>query len=333
MKESSFKRMAKISWMIILSGLVTFTSCKKDDKDPVDRFYVIGDAVAYGDFNDKAMMSSTKNEVGQVDRAELMELYIPVKANGGFNIVMVKGSTNTTYGPDVDFAKVDNPTSYEPYTADFSRGSIIETSNKFTVAEDGMYHVIFDTEVNKVVVAKVEWGIIGAATPGGWGGSTDLTEGAFDTKAMSWTTSMDLLKGEFKLRYSNGWKIEIDTTYDNGTADKGIKVNTNYGGTVDAIVPGGANMVINNRGVYDVTINHELGKCITLILDKTGDMPAIDYSNYKMAIIGSAYNKADGTQAAWDEDLQPQLPVVAGTDYTWTYANFDLIAAGEFKWR
>jgi len=341
MKELSFKSMLKFSWIIILAGLVTFTSCKKDDDeeeivDPVvvlDGLYVKGDAVAYTDFNEKAIMTSTKNEVGQADRAELMELYIPVKAGGGFNIVMVKGSANTTYGPGADFAKVDNPTGDEPHSADFSRGSIEETSDKFTVAEDGMYHVIFDTEVNKVVVAKVEWGLIGAATPNGWGGSTDLVEGAFNATAMSWTTSMDLLKGEFKLRYSNGWKIEIDTTYDNGTADKGIKVNTNYGGAVDALVPGGANIVNDDPGVYDVTMEFELGKGFTLTLDRTGDLPSIDYSNYEMAIIGSAYYKADGTQAAWDEDLQPQMPVVSGTDYTWTYSTFDLIAGGEFKWR
>ncbi len=334
--------MLKYSWIIILAGLVTFTSCNKDDDDDdddttpeivLDGIYVKGDAVAYGDFNADAMMKSTINEVGQQARAELMELYIPVKKDGGFNIVVVKGSARTTYGPGDDFAKIDAPTNDEPHSADFSRGAIKETSDKFTVAEDGMYHVIFDTEVNKVVVAKVEWGLIGAATPNGWGGSTDLTEGAFNSTNMSWNGSMDLLKGEYKLRYSNGWKIELDTTYDNGTADKGIKVNTNYGGAADALVPGGSNMLMDNPGAYDVTIAFELGKGFTLTLVRTGDLPAIDYSNYEMAIIGSAYYKADGTQAAWDEDLQPQLPVVAGTDYTWTYSNFDLIADGEFKWR
>ena len=39
---------------------------------------------------------------------------------------------------------------------------------QFTVPEDGLYHVIVDTEVGVIAIAKVEWGLIGGATPNGW---------------------------------------------------------------------------------------------------------------------------------------------------------------------
>jgi hypothetical protein len=347
MKVLNFKNALKLSSVLVLLAMVTFTSC--GEKDPVvdppevilDGIYVKGDAVAYSDFNEKAMMASTKNEVGQVDRASLMELYISVKGTGGFNIVKVAGSTKTVYGPASDFAEVTNPTGDEPHSGTFYRGGIEESSATFTVPEDGFYHVVFDTDLNKVVVARVHWGLIGAATPNGWGGSTDLTESAFDATTTTWTISgMELRGGDWKLRYSNGWKIELDTTLDDGNGNIGVKVNTNFGGAIDDLVPGGANIVNSDPGVYDITLSYTLGTGYTLTATKTGGLPLTDWNGVICDAVGTGVSSdnanaiADPSSWNWGNKLLADgAPTKVGDVYTWTWTNMVIEANEGFKLR
>jgi hypothetical protein len=177
----------------------------------------------------------------------------------------------------------------------------------------------------------VHWGMIGAATPGGWSNDTMFTESAFNATTMSWTlTGLKLMKGEWKYRYTHGWKVELDTT--NSDPTKWVKVNTNFGDDVNELVAGGGNIVNAASGFYTSTLTYTLGTGYKATLTKTGDIPLVDYSTYEMGIIGNAYNKQDGTPANWDENFGTSLPVVSGTDYTWTYT-LDLIATKEFKFR
>jgi hypothetical protein len=276
----------------MLAAFVLITSCKPEEngEDPIlveDGFYVLGDATAVTDYDFKGLLKSTRNEVGQADRATLLELYVAVSSTGGFNIGNVVGGVATVYGPGSDFAVVteeekigDEPRGW------FSRGTLAETATKFTVPESGLYHVIYDTELGTVVVAKVEWGIIGGATPDGWGGSTQLTAGAFDLNAMSFeATGMILLAGEYKFRYSNGWKIVLDGEL--------VRVNTNYGGTLENLVPGGDNMTNAAPGVFTVTVNWTLEDGNSATVVKTGDYtpPAFPEAMY---IVGAA------TAYGWD---------------------------------
>ena len=249
MKKKPFSNFLKMTAIFMMMAVVV-ASCKKDDDpkpDPEplveDGIYVVGAGTALTTFDIKGLMKSTKNEVDQSDRAALLELFIPVKAGAeGFNIVKVAGSTKTTYGPGADFAAVTEFQTDEP-SGKFSRGSIAETTTKFTVAEDGLYHVVYDTELGKVVVAKAEWGLIGGATPGGWGSNTEMPV-TFDLNKMEFTkTEVTLLQNDFKFRYTNGWKIFID-------AEGTVKVNTNLGGTLVALVPGGDN--IANAEYYKI---------------------------------------------------------------------------------
>ena len=347
MKVLNFKNMLKLSSLLVmLVTIVTFSSCKKDDPEPepevvLDGVYVKGDAVAFADFNEKAMMKSTRNEVDQKDRASLMELYISVKKAGGFNIVKVAGSVQTTYGPGADFAEVTNPTNDEPHSGAFYRGSIAESSDKFTVPEDGFYHVVFDTELNKVVVARVHWGLIGAATPNGWGGSTDMTESAFDLNTTTWTINdMELRGGDWKLRYSNGWKIELDTTTDLGGGVVGVKVNTNFGGAIDALVPGGDNIVNADPGVYNFELSYTLGSGYTLTATKTGGLPLTNWTDVICDAVGTGVS-ADNDNAIPDPSswgwgnklLADGVPVKDGDVYTWTWTDIILVAGEGFKVR
>jgi len=351
MKTLSLRSLLNLLGVVLMTSLVMgTTSCKEEDpivEPPVvilDGYYVKGAATAYTDFNAKAMMKVTKNEVNQLDRAQLMELYIPIKATDGFNIVKVAGSTNTVYGPGANWAEVTAPTGDEPHSAPFWRGAVTATSVKFTVPEDGFYHVIFDTELNIAVVARVHWGVIGAATANGWGGSTDLTESAFNTTVMSWTaTNMELRGGDWKFRYSNGWKVEVDPTVDLGGGVVGVKVNTNFGGTLTALTPGGANIVNAAPGVYSLTFTYTLGTGYVLTLTKTGDLPLTNWTGVVCDAVGTGVS-ADNPSAIipdpsswnWGNKLIASnggVPTKVGDVYTWIWTYMVIEANEGFKLR
>ena len=325
--------------IVLLAMGFTLNSCKKSSDTtttpPViilDGFYIKGAGTAYNTLNDKAMMKVTRNEVIQATRGSLFELYIPVKAGtDGFNIVQIAGSVTRTYGPGTDFATV-TPTTDEPKDT-YMRGALVQSTNKFTVPTDGMYHIVFDTVVKKVALAKVTWGVIGASTPGGWTTGTAMTASAFNLTDMSWTkTLLTLTKGQWKFRYSDGWKIFLDTVEPQTGGKKGVTVNTNFGYKVDSLVPGGDNINLTVQGVYTISMAYKLGSGYTATLTKTGDVPPVDYSTFNMGIIGNCY-KVGGVQANWDNNFDPQLPVVTGgTTYTWTYI-IPIDTAGDFKFR
>ena len=348
MKKVDLKQAMKLSWILMLAVLVGFSSCKKDEDDNnddnptvvLDGMYVIGEATASTDYSDKQMMASTKNEVDQSDRAMLYELYIPLKGGKAFSINKVAGSTKTQYGPAADFAEVTVKDNDEPKDEPFWRGTLEATSTTFTVPTDGFYHVVVDMEVMKVAVARVVWGVIGAATPNGWGGSTVMTESAFNANTMEYTlTGVELAGGDWKFRYSNGWKILIDTTYNSGA---GIRVNTNFGGSVTALEPGGANIVNTNPGVYDMKLAYTLGTGYTCTLTKTGDLPTTNWTGVQCDAVGTGVSMdnaaamADTSSWNWGNVMVADnsgAPAVNGDVYTWTWSNIILEANEGFKLR
>ena len=291
MKKNSLRKMLYLMSVLMLAAMV-MVSCKKDDDDddddpPVlveDGLYVKGAGTALTDFDLKGLMKSTKNEVGQEPRASLMELFVAVKGGSdGFNIVQVAGTEHTTHGPGANFALVpmDQRDGEEPSTADFWRGSIAVTDTKFTVPEDGLYHVVLDTELGIVMIARVKWGMIGAATPGGWGSDTELTA-AFDLNKMEFKKEEVLLfEDPYKFRYSNGWKVFID---EDGT----VKVNSNLGGAINDLQPGGADIMHDDYGVFTVQITWELGQPIKGSLTRTGDGPELPDFPEEMFLVGAA---------------------------------------------
>ncbi len=340
-----FKHSMKVMTLILMAGLMVFSSCKKDEEEeapPVivlDGIYVTGAATAFAGFDAKAMMAVTRNEVTQADRASLYELYIPLTAAGGFNISKVAGAVTTVYGPGAGFGVVAEPTTDEPKDGIIQRGSVEATANTFSVSADGMYHVVIDMDLMIATVCQVHWGIIGAATPDGWGGSTVLTESAFNATTMSWEiNNMELRGGDWKFRYSNGWKIELDTV---GTDD--VKVNTNFGGALDALVPGGDNMVNDAPGLYTIMFEYELGSGYTATATKTGDLPLTNWTGVVCDGVGDGIS-ADNPNAivpdpsgwAWGNKILADnggIPEVNGDVYTWTWTSVILEADAGFKVR
>jgi hypothetical protein len=346
---NKLRKMFKMA-AIMLLAVVTMTACSDDD--PVtpptevilDGLYVSGGATAYATLNAKAMMKKTRNEVTQTERATLYELYIPLKAGAaGFNITKVAGSVQTVYGPvTASWAEITQGTNDEPKVP-FQRGVVAANSNKFTVPADGMYHVVIDMEIMKAVVARVQWGVIGAATPNGWGGSLQLDESAFNQTAMTWTKSnVELRGGDWKFRYSNGWKIELDTALDLGGGKKGVKVNTNFGGTISALVPGGDNMVNSAPGIYTLSLAYTLGTGYVATVTKTGDLPLTNWTGVQCDAVGTgvsidnASSIVDPSSWNWGRVMLADngaVPVKVGDKYTWTWTNIVLEANQGFKLR
>jgi hypothetical protein len=340
MKKNSFFNLSLTALALLLGLAVTFTSCKKDDDpdpDPVivlDGTYIKGAATALTDYDTKGMMKIARNEVTQEDRASLLELYVAVKGgSAGFNIITVAGDVITIMGPGSDFAEVTEPDVDEPKDG-LWRGSIVESESMFTVPEDGLYHIAYDTEIGIVTIAKVDWGVIGAATPGGWGESTAIESSGFDLNSMTFTgTEIKLVKGDFKFRYSNGWKVILDPEFDLGDGNKGIKVNSNFGGAVDNLVPGGANIVNEVPGYYTITMVWALDGGYTATVEKTGDLEVVDYSAVDLGLVGDGVIQ-DGEPVGWDATILNHVPVVTDeTTYTWTYEGIEFTTAGSFKLR
>lgn len=303
MKKVNLRKLLKLTWIAVLGLAFVASSCKKDP-DPVDPpvivldgVYVKGGSTALADFDAKGKLKVTFNEVTKTERAQLMEIYIAVKGGApGFNVVSVAGNVKTSYGPGADFAIVPavDRIGDEP-KMDFWRGSYTESETAFTVPADGLYHVVIDTELKKVVIALVEWGVIGGATPGGWGENTPFTAPAFDLNTMTYTIpSVPMGKDNFKFRYSNGWKIVIDPTYNNGTADAGINVNTNFGGAVNALVAGGADIANDTYANYKITLTYTLGSPTTATFVYESDADPLPEYPEAMFLVGA------GTAYGWD---------------------------------
>jgi hypothetical protein len=334
MKKQFLSSFFKLT-LLVLMGTLIFVGCKDDDDDDppivvLDGFYIKGAATALPDLADNGRMSVARNEVNQTDRADLFEMYIPIKAGtDGFNIIMVKGDTLKTYGPGADFALVpEAELDVEEPKEGLWKGSLVETETKFTVPEDAMYHVMFDRELMKIAIAKVVWGVIGGATPGGWSESTPMTAGTFNLNQLTFEVAeILLLENEYKFRYSNGWKIILDADYDLGGGSKGIKLNTNFGGAVDALVPGGGNIVNDTYGVWKFTMTWKLGEGTkaTKTWVKDGE-PLPEYPE-TLFMIGA-------TVGGWDWatiDL-PMIPVHSHPELFWKIVWMEAgVADGGFK--
>jgi hypothetical protein len=308
-----------------------------------DGFYVAGAAAAYRDLDAHAIMKVTRNEVTQTDDPQLLELYIPLMAGAeGFSIRKVVGTEITTYGPGADFEVILQGSTDEPKVP-FQRGSYAENTIPFTVPEEGMYHVVIYQGTTKAVVVPVHWGMIGSATALGWSGSTAMPESPFNPMTMSWTIdSLALHLGEWKFRYSDGWKVELDTTVILGGGMKGVKVNANFGQSVSQLVPGGANIQISDPGSYTCTMQYTLGSGYTASLVKTGSLPPTVWMGVMCDAVGTGISPENPTAtpdtSAWNWGNQMLgdnggIPTWAGLVYTWTWTNIILEAYQGFKLR
>lgn len=104
----------------------------------------------------------------------------------------------------------------------------------------GVYRLKVNTTAMTWENLKVNWGLIGDATTGGWDADSDLT---FNPATGVWTLTTDLKVGEIKFRANDGWDLNMGDNNNDGVPDEGgnnIKIATagNYTITLDLSVAG-----------------------------------------------------------------------------------------------
>lgn len=85
------------------------------------------------------------------------------------------------------------------------------SGDNFIAPSDGYYFFSVDLNNLTYLLIKTDWGIIGAATPGGWDFDTELT---FDVDTEVWSVTADMIaEGSFKFRANKEWVLDfgIDT--------------------------------------------------------------------------------------------------------------------------
>ena len=284
-----------LSLILFSTGIVTFSSCGDDDDDtpPIlveDGTYIMGDAFAYNELKIEGQMEKGINEVDQKERDGMYDKYVTLTAAGGFNIVVVTGKTQKTYGPNV-ITSVDLKGVADHPAVTIQKGTFKETTEKFKVPADGLYKIVLDNQLGLVAIIPVtKWGVIGGATLGGWGADQPLPlTSAFSKTTLTYEAKdMIFIPGEYKFRQDGGWKVNLD-------ADGKVKTNTNLGGTLTAFVPGGTNMIIpaGGNGKYTVNLTWTLATGFKGTLTKTGDYTPETYPA-EMFIVG------DATAYGWD---------------------------------
>lgn len=334
------KKFSLIMCAIAMMG-VCFTSCKKEQNTPIDNivengFYVLGPATGYADLQTKGVavcqLAPGTNEATKEARVGMYEKYIVLEANKEFFFVHKAGDKTINYTAPIEkkelVADGQNPEGYF--------GLLAEGATAMKVAETGLYHIVLDLNEDKlldaaggkqVIIAPVSWGISGGMN--GWG----MTVGEKAADAYTWTwKGMEIPAGtEFKFKDEHGWKIFLD-----GETTQ-VSTETNLGA---GLVPGAANIKVEEGGVYDITLSYSLAKGAIADsykheIKKTGEL-VLDPATFVVGISGSMNDWGDPagvTLAKYDAaSSQVDAATKVGT-YVYKMEGVSFPAESTFKFR
>lgn len=340
------KRQIKLAFLLIIATFIGI-SCTKDDvltmptTDAVeDGFYISGPATPYENLSSQGLFATALNEANSNAPADsLKTMFVALRANQEFNITHVAGKNIVKYGPGSDVKTYNPKGEFDQINADVIHGTMA-TNSAFKVATDGLYQITFYTKTKTFSIANVtHWGIIGGATPGGWSRNTEIPlYGNFSTDKLTFKVeNVLILEGDFKLRYSDGWKLNIsDITSANST----FKVNANYGGTSSydekkkevslSLLPGGANIASTKAmvGYYTIELTWTKGNpAMVAKMVKTKDYIAPNYPTNKMYLVGGGVNSDWNWDTVGDElELQG---LAGGASNEGIYWRIAYLKAGE----
>ena len=122
-------------------------------------------------------------------------------------------------------------------------GALAINGTGIAVDASGWYKLDVNTLALTYAKSAYMIGLVGSATPNGWGSPDQKMD--YDSKTGTWHITADLIVGEIKFRLNDGWAW-------------------NLGGTVDNLTQGGANLPISAAGNYTITltiINGTTGTC------------------------------------------------------------------------
>ncbi len=121
------------------------------------------------------------------------------------------------------------------YGSDAADGTLQAGGANIAIDLEADYAISLDFSTpNEYTYSVNRWGIIGGATPDPtWGSDFDMT---WDETNKVFTITIDLTAGEFKFRANDGWDV-------------------NYGGSLNALESGGANLSVSEDGNYTITLD------------------------------------------------------------------------------
>jgi hypothetical protein len=237
-----------------------------------------------------------------MDREGFVQAYVYLTA-GSYNVIeVVDKQVGTVWGgalTSISGADAHNTECGGADNTAYSLVNAVADGAAFSIPSEGLYVVAYDATLGEIIFDEiVSVGIIGGATPGGWGADTEMvtTITADGISAVIEGVTLDV--NEMKFRYNCRWAIDrrIDVTqpFDNAN---GYSFFTNYGGTINQLLPGNesTNIQITEYAVYTVTFAWDALNGATATLTKTGEaVPKPDYPA-EMYIIGSAIGGWDWT--------------------------------------
>jgi hypothetical protein len=146
---------------------------------------------------------------------------------------------------------------------DDGSGELTNPGNNIAVDADGYYLIKASLETMTYSLTKTIWGILGDATPNGWGDETALT---YDPASATWQGVQHLSAGELKFRANHNWDY-------------------NYGSTAgdETLNAGGTNIAIDVEADYQIILDLSHPNEYT-------------YQANRWGVIGSA------TAGGWDSD-------------------------------
>ncbi len=337
------KSILKFSTLAMVAISVLFTACNPDDDiiiDPGTEGIQVGNgfymaSTAADPTASDVLVAETVEDDGfsSQDRTGFLANYIYVAA-GSYNIVEItdKEITKSLGGTAETVTDMGSGCDHNDYTL----VSLAEDGAAVSVGA-GFYKVTYDQTTAELILIKIEnAGVIGSATPGGWGADTKL-EGSATADGGSWSATDVTLRGagEYKVRFNCRWNLDRRIDPDAGfAADNAYQLFTNLGGSASDLLPGndGPNIPFadGDDAIFTVTLNWTPADGFTLDLEKTDDAPVITFTpdDHQWAIIG------DATAGGWDTDTDFNYEGFdSGTNtYTWKGASIDLIEGG-FKFR
>jgi len=161
---------------------------------------ILGGSVA-ADWNPGNAVSMQMVEPGIYDTYQ----YITADG-GGFKFVPTNGGWDGDFGASKTKA-----------------GTIVQNEeDNLTVTKSGFYRVRANMKDMTYSVDETSWGIIGDASPGGWGDDTNMTFTAAKGEYV-WKADITLKDGEIKFRANDGWDINFGDDGVNGTLEYGGK--------------------------------------------------------------------------------------------------------------
>jgi hypothetical protein len=246
------KKLIQYMSAVILLFLA-ITACRDNENwtiitDVQQGSYIAGDATVY------SAVASAAAFTEATDAAEfsgMFSKYTWLKNGGSFTIVKTDAEGNTVHygkGSTVSGETVD----------------LVVDAPGFSVAKDGLYFLILNNNRNQLTIVPCEWGVIGAATTGGWDSETVLPDVNFNesTLKVDFTGTIKMTAAEMKFRYNQTWGISVP--YD---ASTNVTIPTNMGGSESGVAlstasselkPGGENLTVATAADYAVTLTFDL---------------------------------------------------------------------------